>query len=519
MRSWTLLVPWLAVGCDPLEAYWEPVDTWPVITGVSPDRVDHLLGGEIVEIRGVRLATARTVLIGSRNAEILDREDRRVIVRVPQAVAGGGDLDLSVVTDAGYARLEDAFRYDALFSDVVAEEVASAALLRFDCPIEAAVEQANGRPTRLFWCGAEAGLGYGFGYLGTSPQPGFAGDIVEITPLSLLPAIGDIAVFEPGADRAMALPLSFAAHGPDDTIEITTRRDLAWDLAFAESRLDLAARSYTWAFAVDQTSALVATLFSDDSCLLIDPQLLQFAEGDSVVLTEVDPLASSVQIGFSWTESYDDGSTDFVSAVTGTTTVTTEGNEVFFDHAGGVLGYNAFSGFYETRTVAGLEGNGNLIPEADYDVVVTDAGVASTLGDVIAPPELVVTSPDLLVGDTIVRRDRDLTVAWEPFPGDPSFLAIELRFDDYDVAGPNGPQEAWRLVAHANPVAGTFTIPASQLAGLPRAPNALDPNFDLVGMWAELSVATHTLRRVEMPDGGDLVVDFMHVVNSPVRVR
>ena len=516
--SWLLLT--LAACGSPLPAYYDAVALWPVVTGTVPSEADSLMGGEIIEVRGVRLTNTRTVVIGGRNADILDTREDRVVVRTPAMGAGGGPVDVSVATDEGWFTLDDAYTYAAPASRFVQDEVWSASLLRIDCPIETTGEQANGRITTLFWCGAEAGLGYGYGYIGSGSQSGFAGDIQETLPISQLPPMGEVRLVDAGSPAVQALPISFSAHAPDDRIEIVAPRDVAWDLQFIQERIDLVERTYSWAFAIDSQSGPTMILLGEDQCLLSTPQAVTGADGDVLEVATIDPAATDMWLGFSWTELYEDGSTDAVSAVTGTSPIDPVDGGYAARWSGGVLQYDFFSGYYQTLTSGGVEGNSNVVPNIDYTVNVVNSDEVSELGTVRGPPELMLVEPDLMAGDVLIRRREDLTVRWEPIvsDGEPLLMVIEIRVDDYSIAGPNGPEVASRLIAHADPAAGEFTIPAADLERLPDARNRFDPNFDLVGRWAEMSVGMHQLRKVPATNG-DLVVDFMHVVNSPVRLR
>jgi hypothetical protein len=135
-------------------------------------------------------------------------------------------------------------------------------------------------------------------------------------------------------------------------------------------------------------------------------------------------------------------------------------------------------------------------------------------------------SYDLLAGDALILRGSDLVLSWTPGEAPAEgmdFLMVELRIYDADIDDPNWMTEVARLVAQGDDATGTLTIPASELQKLPEALNDITPAWDLAGYWAELSVARHQLRKVPLDeaglDEGDLMIDFIHIVNSPVMLR
>ena len=88
----------LACGTSPYEDYW--TGAGPTLSAVSPQAIEGLVGGQEVVLSGTGLSTARTVVIGQRNAEILSATEGDVTVVVPQQV-GPGAKDVVVVTDEG----------------------------------------------------------------------------------------------------------------------------------------------------------------------------------------------------------------------------------------------------------------------------------------------------------------------------------------------------------------------------------------------------------------------------------
>ena len=64
---------------------------------------------------------------------------------------------------------------------------------------------------------------------------------------------------------------------------------------------------------------------------------------------------------------------------------------------------------------------------------------------------------------------------------------------------------------------GTLSFSTEELAQLPRVPNAMDEDFNMIGLWGELTVARHVFKKVPHGDG-DLVVDFVDGVQSMTDV-
>ena len=96
-------------------------------------------------------------------------------------------------------------------------------------------------------------------------------------------------------------------------------------------------------------------------------------------------------------------------------------------------------------------------------------------------------------------------------------MVVELRVYDADIDDPNWMTELYRLVSWTDDSAGRLTLKAEDLQSLPTVANKLSRLDELIGYWAELSVVRHQLRKVEVSEG-DLVVDFVHAVTSPVTL-
>ncbi|MBW2255479.1 MAG: IPT/TIG domain-containing protein [Deltaproteobacteria bacterium] len=102
MARATLLLALLAgCGTAPYPDYWEDEGPAPTVTGVAPDSVDNVFGGQEIVLSGSGLASTTTVVIGSRNATILETTATSVTVEVPPHVPGGGVVEVAVVTEDG----------------------------------------------------------------------------------------------------------------------------------------------------------------------------------------------------------------------------------------------------------------------------------------------------------------------------------------------------------------------------------------------------------------------------------
>ena len=189
--------------------------------------------------------------------------------------------------------------------------------------------------------------------------------------------------------------------------------------------------------------------------------------------------------------------------------------------SGAAMAYDEWSGWFLSGGVAGTLGMGEIPGDADYQISTVSAdGTRQERGWIHSGETLDLHSPDLMSGDVGIKRNRDLLVSWNPaeFTDDPSFLVIEISVFDTDVVDPSWQTEVARLVARGDDAVGALTIPASLLASLPSAPNNWGDDDDFTGYWGDMTVARHRLRKVKV-DGGDLVVDFVHAVNGPVRLR
>ena len=219
------LTVFLLVSCAdaPYPDYWEDSSQAPVISSLSPTSVDSLKGGDSVRIEGLRLGSTATVVVGSRNAEIVEVTDGYVDVLLPAGAPGGGPVDLALATDDGVVTAESAFTYAIRGQEYWADEAASATLYKIDCPVEVWSYDYDARDYEYtYWCGVEFGYAGAYAFDGTGRQPGFSGDQADLVELSTLPAVGEIHIYSPGERRPAGVPYLYGLHAEDETLSITT---------------------------------------------------------------------------------------------------------------------------------------------------------------------------------------------------------------------------------------------------------------------------------------------------------
>ena len=136
-------------------------------------------------------------------------------------------------------------------------------------------------------------------------------------------------------------------------------------------------------------------------------------------------------------------------------------------------------------------------------------------------PRLIAPCLDATDGPALAAFWKEfLGLGYRPGQGpadDPSFIVVDLRVYDADLDDPNWMTEVARLVARGDDSEGRLEIPADDLEQLPTATNSVDFNYDLIGLHGELTVVRHQLRKVPVDDG-DLVIDFLHAVNTPATL-
>ena len=166
------------------EEFWPEEQKYPLIDSVEPNILEHRSGGQEVSLKGTQLQDVQTVIVGSRNATILESSDSEVLIKIPPLIGGDEFIDITLVTKNGFVRKEEVLLITDFSSNWWKEERGSISIVSLQCPVEAyGVYESDFFP--IFWCGLEMGYSYASGIFGTSPQSGFAGELSGLTPLSL----------------------------------------------------------------------------------------------------------------------------------------------------------------------------------------------------------------------------------------------------------------------------------------------------------------------------------------------
>ena len=261
-------------------------------------------------------------------------------------------------------------------------------------------------------------------------------------------------------------------------------------------------------------------LFDDESCWVVDASVVD-GEGDALLIDGDATGAHGMHMGFRMLEDYY-GEIYASDGMTTTARIDVASPDLIYgDPSGVTMPFDSWSGWFLADGVAGELGIGELPERSEYLVSTADAaGVQTDHAWIDSGERLDLHSPDVMSGDVGIKRHQDLLISWAPaaFDDNPSIVAIELSVFDTDIDDPNWQTEVVRVVARGDDAVGALTIPSSVLAGLPAAPNNWDGGGDFTGYWGELTVARHRLRKVKVDDG-DLVVDFIHAINGPVRLR
>ena len=502
-------------GTAPYPAYWPESDDLPAIDSVSPDTLTDSAGGQLITLKGAGLETAKTVLIGDRNATILETSAIEVVVEMPQRLGGDSSLDVAVVTDHGFSRLGEALRIERPGHQTWPDEIASIAVVKTECPIEAWAFWGDDYYP-LMWCGFEGGYAYASGVISTQAQAGFAGDLSGYTPLSLVPAPERFSLWHVDSLQIPKLPDRYATHQPGDEFRLVAPRDFQRDLHAIDDHLQRIADYYYWYDDVTAAYPTVAVL-DEESCWLANAELLE-SETRSITLSEEFDGVAGVWLGFGVEEDYD-GETYYEEGFLATAFVTPEGAKLTGSPTGVSVQYDDYSGTFNGAGVGGLIGNADIPPDTAYEVIHTTGDSENLLGSIDGPEALLVTEPDLISGLSQIIQTEDLTITWVPFTEDLGqvVVAVEIIVYDYDIDHPNGSQEIARLVTSAHGESGTLTIPATELAALPLAANALSDEDEFIGFWGELNLVAHQLRSVNYRDNS-LVVDFVHAISTPIDI-
>ncbi|MEZ4316725.1 MAG: hypothetical protein R3F61_04460 [Myxococcota bacterium] len=331
-------------------------------------------------------------------------------------------------------------------------------------------------------------------------------------------------LFGPNDRRPPTPPVILGPHALGDQIRLTTARNFNRDLRLAEDRLDLVAAYYYWADFIDPDSIReVAAAFDADGFELGQVRITDSTQ-DTLTLAQPAPDGTAgLWTGYRFVERYDDDPETYETiAWTGSAPVTGSGATLTGTTAGADLEYDEFSGYFFPVGVAGLFGQSEVVRDM-YEVSTARLGEVTVHGTVDGPrPDLQLLDPDFLTGRTLIPTDESLEIHWVPDDdtGDPSIVVAELKIYDLDVRDPNYQTELFRVVASASDSDGRLRFPATLLAQLPeRVENRIDDNVDFVGLWGDITIARHQLRKVALIDGkGDVVVDFIQAVNAPVAL-
>ena len=510
------MILWMmACQMSPYPDYWPDKSQYPIIKDLEPMTVSSRVGGETITLNGNRLDSAQTVVVGGRNAELVNIDTHSIQFIMPDLPAGPDEVAVSVVTEKGAATREQALRVQSAGSEFSRNEAISVSMLRYDCPIQGWGVYADGEEAAFEWCGVNMGYASAEAWWGSGSQAGFASELSQITPLAELPPVGQVRMYQPDDRRHPDVSLSFKPHGWLESIAVQTERDFARDIAFIEERQALLDETY----GVTNWIAPFVSLYDEDECWLDDLEISS-ADGDSLTVDGDATGATGATLGFGYIEEYADGPYEDW-ATTGTVRVTGSDGVLRGSPSGVDLWYDDYSGWFVASGVAVGVAAGDFA-QGEYRISVTDArGVEKEWGyiDGPTPMDLWQTVPDLTTGYADVPLSEDLEVSWIPSPEKdlPSFVVVEVVVYDMDVPHPSGNVEVARLVVRADDQDGRLRIPTTELIQLPPTQNRWNDRDELAGLWGDMTIARHQLRKVEEPQG-DMVIDFVHAINGPVKL-
>ena len=515
----------IACGTSPYEDYW--TGDGPSVAAVAPEAVEGLVGGQEIVISGAGLSTARTVVIGQRNAEILSATASDVTVVVPQQV-GPGPKEVTVVTDEGFSRLEAGLLVEGPALAEQLNESISVSMARIDCPIDVGyyapfwnegldtADTAYAWPygEDLYWCGLEAGYVDAYGQISLGENVGFAGELAYVGSLWSLPAQGETFFRGPGSRPVPVVPFVYGPVAPDESISVTTPRDFQRDLDVQTAMQEDIEEHYYWYEEQHSEHGPPYASFFDASETWLGDVEISSGNGDTLTLASAGPAeATGLWLGF--TESEGDGAYT-EDLVTGSARVSVSGTTVTGEPSGATVIYDDWSGYLLADAPGYYMGRSDLVMGVPYDVSRSRLGVSEELGSIEGLDELVVTfPPNLMSGALQVPQDMEFRVDWEPGEGDA--VVIEFIVYDTDIDDPNYLTEVARLTAHAIDSEGTFTFSPEELAQLPLAAQEVDEEYDLKGNWGEITVTRHQLTAVPSSEG-DVVIDLVHSVNAPIGI-
>ena len=500
----------MACQTNPYPAYWEKNDLAPSIENASPDTVEGRIGGQTLTISGSNLLGTRTVVIGSRNAEISAVTETEITVVLPENI-GSKTLDIAIVTDHGIARKNNALTVESLGVDWWTEEVSSVALVRMECPVEAyAVFEEDYYP--IFWCGLEMGNSSAEAVLAKYKQPGFSGQLSFVGGVSDIPLNGE-AIFKGAEDsRALKLPNRYGDYRVGDRLSITTARDFQRDIDFITERTDLFRANYYWAEDIIETATTIA-VYDEKQCWLYDASAAEI-NGDRIQLDGIDEQSANILMGFSAQEDYE-GEIYVYEGYTSSARVSPVGESLQGAATGIQFEFDDYSGQFIAANIAGQIGLQDLPNDESYVVELTQKGDTQVLGEIQSPSAFQITYPDLLAGQEQLSKSADYEVEWDTnaVVEDPSVVVLEYRVYDFDVESEAGWHEVASLVKGAAFSDGYLAFTTDELALLPNVPNAMDEAFNMIGLWGELTLVRHAFQKVPHGDG-EMVVDFVDGTQS-----
>ena len=511
-----LLLPLLLGACDrnPYDHYWGDDAVGPALEAVAPQSADSLLPGGTLTLTGASLGGTQTVIVGGRNAEVQSVSDAEVVVDLPAGPAGGGVVDVVLVTDQGYDRLEDAFAWRPPGAEVWADETVSAMVRRLDyAPDVWCSDVVTEAGIDRWTCGIDLTLVDGEAFSGPTGQPGLAAELAGVGRLADLPPAGEFALLGSGEGAAVA-PRVFGVHTSREAIGLTTSRDLARDLAgLVELESDVDAL-YPWADAITGYDGPVVDLYDDFGCWLGTADVTS-ADGAVLAVAGETRGVAGVALQTIGVEEYETEVYD--NYVLGATARVSRRGDGTLEAAesGVLLGYDDWSGSYLPVNPVGYGGRSDLPPGAAYDLWIRDGDGRVDLGTVAPVGVLTDVSPDPRAGPT-VPRDVPLDLFWSVDGAASGIVVAEITVYAPEIDAPEGWFVAHRLLAWADAEDGALGLPVEALGALPAATGEIDDNGDPVGYHAYLSLTRHGLVAAPMAGGGDLVLDVVHSVEGPI---
>ncbi|MEC7948647.1 MAG: IPT/TIG domain-containing protein [Myxococcota bacterium] len=515
LQSILFLLP----GCDrnPYARYWPDGGQGPVLSSVSPRSTDSLLPGGRLTLKGTRLGATQTVIIGGRNAVVRSATQTEVVVDMPAGPAGGGIVDVVLVTDEGFDRLEDAFAWRPPGAEAWAAEMASATFRRLDhAPDFWCSEVVRVGGVDEWVCGIDLTLVDGRGFIGPTGQPGLAAELAGPGRLADLPAAGEWVLLGPD-DGAAAAPQVYGVHTSREAIGLTTPRDLDRDVRVLDELAADADALYPWSDAITGYEGPVADLYDDAGCYLGTADVMA-ASGTTLQVSGETRGAAGVALHTVGIEAYETEVYD--NYILGATARVSRRGDGSLEAAesGILLGYDDWSGAYLPVNPVGQGGRADLPAGVPYDLWFRDRNGRVDLGSVSPVGLLTALSPDPREG-LVLARDAPAEMVWSIDGDTTGIVVVEITVYAPEIDTHEGWFVARRLLMWADASDGTLTLPPAALEGLPMAAGDTDDNGDPVGYHAYLSLTRHGLFTAGLPAGGDLVIDVVHSVEGPIDLE